>query len=183
MSDVPFLRGRDRLDTPFKLFTRLETATFAVFHQQVDVIADLARNVFQIHAVDEHGKTVLREQLRRDQITAFFANLPPRCAPLMLARCRFFRPHCVVPELPLIFRSRRRTALKLTCINPQLRYPSLDRVTLGPSRFSQHRVSKHTVGIPGRGGCQRTSQRKWTSRGIAMCSGTLNSVIALLSVP
>lgn len=38
---------------------------------------DLAKNVFQLHAVDERGKTVLRRQLRRDQMTAFFANLPP----------------------------------------------------------------------------------------------------------
>ena len=38
---------------------------------------DLAKNVFQIHAVDERGKTVLRKQLKRDQVAAFFANLPP----------------------------------------------------------------------------------------------------------
>ncbi|MGJ7568735.1 IS110 family transposase [Variovorax sp. GB1R11] len=38
---------------------------------------DLAKNVFQVHAVDEHGKVALRKQLRRDQMTAFFVNLPP----------------------------------------------------------------------------------------------------------
>ena len=38
---------------------------------------DLAKNVFQLHAVDERGKTVLRRRLRRDQMAAFFANLPP----------------------------------------------------------------------------------------------------------
>ena len=38
---------------------------------------DLAKNVFQVHAVDERGKIVLRRQLRRDQMAAFFANLPP----------------------------------------------------------------------------------------------------------
>jgi transposase len=38
---------------------------------------DLAKNVFQVHAVDERGRAVLRKQLRRDQMTAFFANLPP----------------------------------------------------------------------------------------------------------
>jgi transposase len=37
---------------------------------------DLAKNVFQVHGVNEHGKAVLRKQLRRDQVTAFFANLP-----------------------------------------------------------------------------------------------------------
>jgi transposase len=38
---------------------------------------DLAKNVFQLHAVDERGKAVLRKQLRREQITPFFANLAP----------------------------------------------------------------------------------------------------------
>jgi transposase len=38
---------------------------------------DLAKNVFQIHAVDERGKTVLRKQLKRAQVAVFFGNLPP----------------------------------------------------------------------------------------------------------
>lgn len=38
---------------------------------------DLAKNVFQIHGANEFGKPVLRKQLRRDQVSAFFANLPP----------------------------------------------------------------------------------------------------------
>ena len=38
---------------------------------------ELAKNVFQLHAVAERGKAVLRKQLRRDQITPFFANLAP----------------------------------------------------------------------------------------------------------
>lgn len=37
---------------------------------------DLAKNVFQVHGVNEHGIGVLRKQLRRDQVAAFFANLP-----------------------------------------------------------------------------------------------------------
>jgi transposase len=38
---------------------------------------DLAKNLFQVHAVDERGKAVLRKQLRRRQVAAFFGNLPP----------------------------------------------------------------------------------------------------------
>ena len=38
---------------------------------------DLAKNVFQIHGANGSGKPVLRKQLRRDQVSAFFANLPP----------------------------------------------------------------------------------------------------------
>jgi transposase len=37
---------------------------------------DLAKNVFQVHGVDEQGKAVLRKQLRRNQVAEFFANLP-----------------------------------------------------------------------------------------------------------
>ncbi len=39
---------------------------------------DLAKTVFQVHGMDEKGKTVLRKQLRRAQLLEFFANLP-RC--------------------------------------------------------------------------------------------------------
>ena len=38
---------------------------------------DLAKSVMQVHGVDERGKTVLKKQLKRDQVIAFFANLPP----------------------------------------------------------------------------------------------------------
>ena len=36
---------------------------------------DLAKTVFQVHGVDERGKTVLRKQLRRAQLLEFFAKL------------------------------------------------------------------------------------------------------------
>ena len=38
---------------------------------------DLAKNVFQVHAVDSRGKVVLRKQFRRDRVATFFANLSP----------------------------------------------------------------------------------------------------------
>lgn len=38
---------------------------------------DLAKNVFQVHGVNEHGKAVLRKQLKRHLVTEFFANKPP----------------------------------------------------------------------------------------------------------
>jgi transposase len=38
---------------------------------------DLAKNVFQVHGVDERGKVALRRQLKRHQVAPFFANLPP----------------------------------------------------------------------------------------------------------
>src|SRR5262245_19222146 len=39
---------------------------------------DLAKHVFQVHGVDAEGATVLRKQLRRAQVLAFFSRLP-RC--------------------------------------------------------------------------------------------------------
>ncbi len=38
---------------------------------------DIAKNVFQVHGVDRHGKPVLRKQLKRNQVLAYFADLPP----------------------------------------------------------------------------------------------------------
>ncbi|WP_341675279.1 IS110 family transposase [Niveibacterium sp. SC-1] len=38
---------------------------------------DLAKSVFQVHGVDGQGKTVLRKQLKREQVAKFMANLPP----------------------------------------------------------------------------------------------------------
>jgi transposase len=37
---------------------------------------DIAKNVFQVHAVDKHGKTVLQRKLSRAKVLLFFAKLP-----------------------------------------------------------------------------------------------------------
>ena len=47
---------------------------------------DLAKHVFQVHRVDASGATVLRKQLRRGQVVAFFASLP-RCCLVGLEAC------------------------------------------------------------------------------------------------
>src|SRR6185437_660134 len=38
---------------------------------------DLAKNVFQIHAIDAGGKVVVRRQLRRSEVLKFFSVLSP----------------------------------------------------------------------------------------------------------
>lgn len=38
---------------------------------------DLAKSVFQVHGVDEHGKVVVRRQVRRSQLVSVVAQLPP----------------------------------------------------------------------------------------------------------
>jgi transposase len=36
-----------------------------------------AKNIFQIHGVDQYGKTILRKQLKRAEMLPCFANRPP----------------------------------------------------------------------------------------------------------
>ena len=38
---------------------------------------DIAKSVFQVHAVDGEGEIVIRRQLRRRQVLPFFKKLPP----------------------------------------------------------------------------------------------------------
>jgi transposase len=38
---------------------------------------DLAKNVFQVHGVDDAGQVVVRRKLRRSDVEAFFRQLPP----------------------------------------------------------------------------------------------------------
>ena len=38
---------------------------------------DLAKHVFQLHGVDRTGKVLVRKQLRRAQMLAYFSKLPP----------------------------------------------------------------------------------------------------------
>lgn len=42
----------------------------------VTIGLDLAKRVFQVHGVDEAGRVVLRRQLRRDDVEAFFKTTP-----------------------------------------------------------------------------------------------------------
>jgi len=41
------------------------------------VVLDLAKNVFHQIGCNEHGKEVMRKMLKRAQVRAYFANLPP----------------------------------------------------------------------------------------------------------
>lgn len=48
----------------------------AVMSGIITVGLDLAKNVFQFHGADAAGRAVLRKKLRRDQVLAFFGQLP-----------------------------------------------------------------------------------------------------------
>ena len=47
---------------------------------------DLAKKVFQVHGVDTEGKVVVARKLRRKEVLAFFAKLPPCLVGSMEAR-------------------------------------------------------------------------------------------------
>lgn len=38
---------------------------------------DLAKEVFQVHGIDEHGKRLFNKQLKRAKMLSFFSNIPP----------------------------------------------------------------------------------------------------------
>ncbi len=47
-------------------------------HMQISTIGlDIAKNVFQVHGIDSSEEVVVRKQLRRSQVLAFFKALPP----------------------------------------------------------------------------------------------------------
>lgn len=47
-------------------------------HQDIAVVGlDLAKRVFQVHAVSDEGGVALRRKLRRGEVLSFFATLPP----------------------------------------------------------------------------------------------------------
>lgn len=43
----------------------------------VTVGVDLAKNVFQVHAIGADGKVLIRRQIRRSEVLKFFSSLPP----------------------------------------------------------------------------------------------------------
>ena len=45
--------------------------------QIITIGLDIAKNVFQVHGIDEEGVVVVRRKLRRRPVLAFFGRLPP----------------------------------------------------------------------------------------------------------
>jgi tripartite-type tricarboxylate transporter receptor subunit TctC len=61
-----------------KLLDRISSNGEPSMGEVTTIGLDLAKHVFQVHGVDAEGATVLRKQLRRAQVLAFFSRLP-RC--------------------------------------------------------------------------------------------------------
>src|SRR5947209_16867776 len=58
---------------------------------------DIAKNVFQVHGIDAAEKVVVRKQLRRSKVIAFFEALPP---------CLVGMEACASALYPLAFYAR-----------------------------------------------------------------------------
>src|ERR1700677_4378861 len=56
--------------------SRTSTAMKEDIMQVARIGLDLAKYVFEVHGVDNHGKVIVRKRLRRDAVASFFANLP-----------------------------------------------------------------------------------------------------------
>ena len=63
---------------------------------------DIAKSVFQVHGIDAAGKVLIRRQLKRRYVLAFFQKLPPclvgieACATSIIGRanCRLLGIGC-----------------------------------------------------------------------------------------
>ena len=49
---------------------------------------DIAKSVFQVHGVDGAGQVVIRRQLKRRHVLAFFQKLPPCLVGIEACACR-----------------------------------------------------------------------------------------------
>jgi transposase len=58
----------------WKVFDQLQRMTEASTMNITVMGIDLAKNVLQVHGVDQQGKAVLRRQLRRNQVMVFFCS-------------------------------------------------------------------------------------------------------------
>ena len=59
------------------MIVAIESHQGALDMQITTVGLDIAKNVFQVHGIDAAEKVVVRKQLRRGQLLAFFERLPP----------------------------------------------------------------------------------------------------------
>jgi transposase len=70
---------------------------------------DIAKSVFQVHGVDAAGEVVIRRQLKRRYVLAFFQKLPPmpgwhrglRLVSLLVARTSGTRPYRAIDAASL----------------------------------------------------------------------------------
>jgi transposase len=67
---------RDGIGVPKRSCVSTASQTGAPIIKATTIGIDLAKNLFQLHGIDGHGKVVLKRQIKREQMAAFFVNLP-----------------------------------------------------------------------------------------------------------
>jgi len=72
------IQNRFRLNSyRSRVIVAIESHQRAIDMQVTTIGLDIAKNVFQVHGIDAAEKVVVRKQLRRSQVLAFFKALPP----------------------------------------------------------------------------------------------------------
>ena len=71
---------------------------------------DIAKSVFQVHGIDAEGKVVIRRQLKRHYVLAFFEKLPPCLIGMKLAQ-----PGCSAASTARARRARRLDLSTCAC--------------------------------------------------------------------
>ena len=115
---------------------------------------DIAKNIFQVHGADANGAPVLKRQIRRGQILAFFANLPPS----LVAIEAYFTTHFWAREIakhghevrmippqyvkPFVKRNKTDSADARQSVKPQ----ADQRCASSPSRASISKASWLCIG-------------------------------------
>jgi transposase len=61
---------------------------------------DIAKSVFQVHGVDAVGQVVVRRQLKRRHVLAFFEKLPPCLVGRLAPRLTIGRASCRHSAIP-----------------------------------------------------------------------------------
>jgi hypothetical protein len=84
LSTIPVRNGMDAhfliRHPSAKVVVALLTTRHRKGHPEMKITTigiDLAKIIFQIHGVDERGKVAVRKQLKRAEMSSYFANLEP----------------------------------------------------------------------------------------------------------
>jgi hypothetical protein len=73
-----FGQGGDRASLFSSMDMRMSAAMKSPVMQTITTIGlDIAKSLFQVHGIDAGGQVVIRRQLRRSYVLAFFQKLPP----------------------------------------------------------------------------------------------------------
>ena len=106
---------------------------------------DLAKNVFQVHGIDANEKVVVRKQLRRSQVIAFFEVLPPCLVGMeACATAHYWAREMPAKDVKAYVKRNKNDAADAEAICEAVRRPMMRFVAIKTveqqGRLMQHRV-------------------------------------------